>query len=145
MIRHSTIAGIAFAICPVLFAASAQATDAEKVFRECSQRLERMTNECKAQIVAVGERCIPEIRELLRLGRREAAMELARRCMAEIDAIQARCNRSIDELCRHCVHRLNELNAPELARRFVERCHRAKASIHETATRVKHAIRSLFG
>ncbi len=145
MIRQSTMAGLLFALCQVLFSPAAQANDAEKVFRECSQRLERMTTECKAQIVAVGERCIPQIRELLRLGRREAAMELARRCIAEIDGIQARCNRAIDELCRHCVHQLNELRAPELARRFVERCQRAKASISETATRVKNAIRSLFG
>lgn len=144
MIRQLTLAGLAFALYSAMFSPSVQATEAETVFRECSQRLERMTTECKAQIVAVGERCIPEIRELLRLGRREAAMELARRCIAEIESIQARCSHAIDELCRHCVQRLNELNAPHLARRFVERCHRSRASINETATRVKQAIRSLF-
>jgi hypothetical protein len=144
MIRQSMFTGLLFALCAAVLAPSAQANEAEQVFRECSERLHRITTECNAQIVAIGERCIPQIRELLRNGRREAALELARRCIGEIEAIEVRCNRAIDELCRHCVHRLNELNAPELARRFAERCRIAKASIHETASRVKHAIRSLF-
>ncbi|HMO16072.1 MAG TPA: hypothetical protein PKD64_18335 [Pirellulaceae bacterium] len=135
-----------FVCCCAISASSSSlvGNDAQRVFNAGSEELRVIVSECNDRIKDITQRCIPQIRRLLAGGHQSEAAHLAFQCVTEIRETVRRSTIRIEVLCSRVINRLLELGAPNLARRFHDRCLKGQASISNAGQRAEHAIRSLF-
>jgi hypothetical protein len=117
-------------------AASAADLDPEAVARRCVAKVEHLAERCVARNEAVCQRIVAAIRKALANGNERQAHRIAALGRRVIHRQTQACVKHITSLCRHCVHLLERLGAPdELIERVKNACEDAIAKVQASAER----------
>ncbi len=120
--------------------ASAQSSP-EDVAARCANLINGVVERCQDAAGDETAECVRKIRRLLADGRERAARRVAADCIRSATARTRKCVSRVERLCNACIETLQDMGAPQLARRINNVCEDAVAALRTTLQREKHAIR----
>ncbi len=113
----------------------------EDVAARCANRINEIVDRCQNAASDETTECVRKIRRLLADGRRKAARRVAAECIRSATARTEKCVNRVERLCNACIETLQDMGAPQLARRINNLCEEAIEDLRAILQRQKNAIR----
>jgi hypothetical protein len=132
-----TLAGIALCCSPPALQAQENPVEAAQ---RCLARVEQLVSRCENVAAEETQRCLHEIRRLKADGQDEAAIEVARECVARSRQRTRLCSAEIREICTRCIDYLLQFGLEDLAHRIRYNCGAAIDQLETIHARVENAI-----
>lgn len=126
-------------LCLIPTAVRAQDNPVDAAQR-CIARIEQLVNRCENAATEETQQCIHEIRRLKADGQQEAAIRVARECVARSRQRTRACIAEVREVCVRCIDYLLGFGLEELAHRVRYNCATAIERLETIEHRVENAI-----
>lgn len=108
--------------------------------QRCIERVEQLVARCENAAREETQRCVHEIRRLKADGQYEAAVQVARECIARSRQRTRNCIAEVREVCTRCIDYLLGFGLEELAQRVRYNCGAAIEQLETIHQRVENVI-----